>query len=98
MILSITRKGNKLLLEEAEFQAYIVKKFRELINLATNVVAALIMISLIVVLTYFRVADYVYLGLIIIPLIGRAFIRVMVAKWLSKHFKELFKFNDNLDI
>lgn len=96
MILRITRKGNKLLLEEAEFQAYMVKKFRELINLSTNVVAALIMISLIVVLTYFRVADYVYFGLIIIPLIGRAFVREMVAKWLRKHFEELLKISDSL--
>lgn len=98
MSLRITRKGNKLLLEESEFQEYLVKKFRELVNLSTNVVAALIMISLIVVFTYFRVSDVIFFGLVIIPLIGRTFVRVMVAKWLSKHFKELFKFNDNLDI
>jgi len=98
MSLRITRKGNKLLLEESEFQEYLVKKFRELVNLSTNVVAALIMISLIVVFTYFKVSDVIFFGLVIIPLIGRTFIRVMVAKWLRKHFKELFKFNDNLDI
>ncbi len=91
MILRITKKGNKLLLEEAEFQEYMARKLQELINLSTNVVAALIMISLIVVLTYFRVADYVYFGLIIIPLIGRTFIMEMVAKWLRKHFKELLE-------
>jgi len=98
MILRITRKGKNLLVEETEFQEYITKQFRELINLSTNVVAALIMISLIVVFTYFRLSDYFYLGLIIIPLIGRAFIREMVAKWLRKHFKELLKFSDNLEL
>lgn len=98
MILRITKKGNKLLLEETEFQEYLTKKFRELINLSTNVVAALIMISLIVVFTYFKVSDYVYLGLIVIPLIGRTFIREMVAKWLRKHFKELLRFSDNLEL
>jgi hypothetical protein len=98
MILRIKRKGNKLLLEEAEFQEYLAKKFRELINLSTNVVAALIMISLIVVFTYFKVSDVIYLGLAIIPLIGRTFIREMVSKWLRKHFKELLKFNDILDL
>jgi len=49
MILRYTRKGKNLLVEEAEFQEYITKQFRELLNLSTNVVAALIMISLIVV-------------------------------------------------
>ncbi len=98
MILRITRKGKNLLVEETEFQEYITKQLRELINLSTNVVAALIMISLIVVFTYFRLSDYFYLGLIIIPLIGRAFIREMVAKWLRKHFKELLKFSDNLEL
>ena len=96
MILRYTRKGKNLLVEEAEFQEYITKQLRELINLSTNVVAALIMISLIVVFTYFKVSDYFFLGLIIIPLIGRTFIREMVAKWLRKHFKELLKFSDNL--
>jgi len=96
MILRITRKGKNLSVEEDEFQEYITKQFRELINLSTNVVAALTMISLIVVFTYFRVPEYFYLGLIIIPLIGRAFIREMVAKWLRKHFKELLKFSDDL--
>lgn len=98
MILRITRKGKNLSVEETEFQEYITKQLRELINLSTNVVAALIMISLIVVFTYFRLSDYFYLGLIIIPLIGRAFIRVMVAKWLRKHFKELLKFSDDLEL
>ncbi len=60
MSLRITRKGNKLLLEESEFQEYLVKKFRELVNLSTNVVAALIMISLIVVFTYFKVSDVIF--------------------------------------
>ncbi len=96
MILRYTRKGKNLLVEEAEFQEYITKKFRELLNLSTNVVAALIMISLIVVFTYFKVSDYFFLGLIVIPLIGRTFIREMVSKWLRKHFKELLKFSDNL--
>ena len=96
MILRITKKGNKLSVEEAEFQEYITKQFRELINLSTNVVAALIMISLIVVLTYFKVPEYYLFGLIVIPLIGRTFIREMVAKWLRNHFKELLKFSDNL--
>ena len=96
MILRITRKGKNLSVEEAEFQEYITKQLRELINLSTNVVAALIMISLIVVFTYFKVSDYYYFGLIIIPLLGRAFIREMVAKWLRNHFKELLKFCDDL--
>ena len=96
MILRITKKGKNLSVEEAEFQEYITKQLRELINLSTNVVAALIMISLIVVLTYFKVPEYYLFGLIIIPLIGRTFIREMVAKWLKKHFKELLKFSDDL--
>ena len=91
MILRVQKKGSKILLDETEFQEYINKQPQELINLSTNVVAALIMISLIVVFTYLRVADYAYFGLIIIPLIGRTFIMEMVAKWIRKHFKELLK-------
>ena len=91
MILRIERRKGKLLVDEGELQEYMAGKFRQLGSLATNTVAALAMISMIVVLTYFKASDYYYFGLIAIPLLGRSFIGEMVNKWLRNIFKELLE-------
>ena len=87
----IERRRGKLLLDEAELQEYMAGKLRELGGLATNTIAALAMISMIVVLTYFKATDYYYFGLIAIPLLGRSFIGEMVHKWLRNMFNELLE-------
>ena len=89
MELKVQRKGKKLLLVEQEFHKYMAKKINELTGLATNTLAALIVISMIVVLTAFKANDYFFWALLLIPLIGRHYIGKMVNRWLKKQFKEL---------
>jgi hypothetical protein len=64
MILRIQRKGKKVLLYESELQEYMSAKLNELTGLASNMVAALSMISMIVVLTFFKSHDYYFYALL----------------------------------
>lgn len=93
MNLNIQRKGKKIILVETEFNEYMSKKLDELTGLASNTVAALIVVSMIVVLTSFKAKDYFLWALILIPLIGRHFIDKMVNNYLKKQFKDLVGFN-----
>jgi hypothetical protein len=87
--LNIQRKGKNILIEKAQLQEYMTKKTNELTGLATNVIAALIVISLIPVLSFFKAGDLYYFALLLIPLVGRYFIGNLVNRWLKNQFKEL---------
>lgn len=89
MLLRTQRKGKKVFINENELQEYMSEKLNELTSLGSNMVTALIMISMIVVLTYFKAGDVFYYALILLPLLARWFIGNMVNKWLRNKFKEL---------
>ena len=89
MILRIQRKGKKVLMEESELQEYMSAKLRDLTGLFSNVLIALIMVSMIVVLNFVQARDIFYYALILLPIIGRYYIGGFIMKWLSKQFKEL---------
>lgn len=89
MILNIQRKGKNILIEKARLQEYMTNKINELTGLAANVITALIVISLIVVLSFFKAGDLYYFALLLIPLVGRYFIGNFVNRWLKNQFKEL---------
>ena len=89
MLLSIQRKGKKVFMNGEELQEYMSVKLNELTGLASNIVIALIMTSLMVVLTFFRAGDMYFYALILLPLVGRWYIGGVVNKWLRKKFKEL---------
>lgn len=89
MILRIQRKGKKVLLHESELQEYMSAKLNELTGLASNMVIALIMISMIVVLDFFKSNDYYFYALLLIPLVGRWYIGDIIKRWLKNKFKEL---------
>lgn len=93
MSLKVQRKGKKIVLVESEFKSYMTKKLDELTGLAANTVTALIVVSLIVVLTSFKANDYLYWALLLIPLIGRHYIGKMVNHWLKKQFQEIIGLN-----
>ena len=93
MNLNVQRKGKKIVLVESEFKEYMSKKLDELTGLASNTVAALIVGSMIVVLTAFKANDYFYWALLLIPLIGRLYIGKMVNNWLKKQFQEIMGLN-----
>ena len=93
MKLNVQRKGKKIVLVESEFNGYMSKKLDELTSLASNTVAALIVVSMIVVLTSFKANDYLYWALLLIPLIGRHYIGRTVNNWLKKQFQDLVRLN-----
>ncbi len=68
-------------MEESELQ--------ELAGLFSNVVTALILVSLVVVFNFIKAKDFFYYALFLLPLIVRYYIGNMIMKWLSKKFKEL---------
>jgi hypothetical protein len=89
MLLSIQRKGKKVFMNGEELQEYMSVKLNELTGLASNMVIALIMTSLVVVFTFFKAGDMYFYALILLPLVGRWYIGGVVNKWLRKKFKEL---------
>jgi len=89
MLLSIQRKGKKVLMNEEELQEYMSAKLNELAGLLSNMAIALIMTSLLVVFTFLRAGDVYIYALILLPLVGRWYMGGMVNKWLKKKFKEL---------
>ena len=89
MILRMQRKGKKVLLFESELKEYMSAKLNELTGLASNVVIALVMVSLIVVLTFFKSRDYYFYALVLLPIIGRRFVGDIIYRWLKNKFKEL---------
>jgi hypothetical protein len=89
MILRIQRKGKNILLNESELQEYMSAKLNELTGLASNVVTALVMVSLIVVLNFFKARDFYFYALVLLPIIGRWFIGDIIHRWLKNKFKEL---------
>ncbi|MFP3869963.1 MAG: hypothetical protein ACLFVT_03665 [Syntrophobacteria bacterium] len=82
-------KGSKILLDRAELNQYLERKVLELSATITNIVMALIIVSLVVILNFFLVSDYYLLALIVIPLIGRGFLHARMESWLRGTFKEL---------
>ena len=89
MLLNIERKGKKVFMYQEELQGYMSEKLNELAGLVSNMAIALIMTSLLVVFTFFRVGDMYIYALILLPLIGRWYLGGMVNNWLKKKFKEL---------
>lgn len=89
MLLSIQRKGKKVLMNGEELQEYMSVKLNELAGLVTNMAIALVMTSLVVVFTFFKSGDMYFYAIILLPLVGRWYVGGMINKWLRKKFKEI---------
>lgn len=89
MILNIQRKGKKLLLIEAELKQYMDTKLQEITSLASSVIVALVMVTMVAVLTVFKAGDVFLYVLILVPLLVRRYVNDMVTSWLRKKFREL---------
>lgn len=89
MLLSIQRKGKKVLMNGEELQEYMSVRLNELAGLVTNMAIALVMTSLVVVFTFFKSGDMYFYAIILLPLVGRWYVGGMINKWLRKKFKEL---------
>ena len=89
MFLSVQRKGKKLLLNEAELHEYMESKIKDISSLASSGTLALVMITILAVLTIFKVGDIYLYALILLPFVGRVYVDGMITRWLRKKFKEL---------
>ncbi len=89
MILNIQRKGKKLLIEETELHEYMDTKIQELTRLASSVILALVVITLLAIVNIFKGGDIYLYALILIPLIGRVYVNDKTSNWLRKKFQEL---------
>ncbi len=89
MILNIQRKGKKLLIKETELHEYMDTKIQELTRLASSIILALVVITLLAIINMFNAGDIYLYGLIVLPLIGRVYANDMISKWLRKKFQEL---------
>ncbi len=78
MMLNIQRKGKKLLIKETELHAYMDTALQEITRLASSVILALVVITLLAILTIFKAGDIFLYALILLPLIGRAQMRLEV--------------------
>ncbi len=76
-------------MEESELQEYMSAKLQELAGLFSNVVTALILVSLVVVFNFVKAKDFFYYALFFFLLIARYYIGNIIVKWLRKLFKEL---------
>ena len=89
MILNIQRKGKKLLINETELHAYMDTKIQEITRLASSVTLALVVITILAIITIFKARDiYLYL-LLALPLIGRVYVSDKITNWLRNKFQEL---------
>ena len=89
MLPSIQIKGKKIFMNEEELQEYMSAKLNELTGLISNIVIALVMVSLVVVFNFFRADSIYYYALILLPILGRWYLHGMVNKWLRKKFNAL---------
>jgi len=89
MMLNIQRKGNKLLIKEAELHAYMDTKIQEITRLASSVTLALVVITILAIINIFKARDLYLYALIALPLIGRVYVNDKISNWLRNKFQEL---------
>lgn len=89
MLLNIQRKGKKLLIKETELHAYMDIKIHEITRLASSVTLALVVITILAIITIFKARDIYLYALIALPLIGRVYVNDKISNWLRKKFQEL---------
>jgi hypothetical protein len=67
------------------------QKLHDLTNLLSNVITALIIVSVMVFIQTFKASDVYLYGLILLPLISRGFLHTRILARLQKRFAELLE-------
>jgi hypothetical protein len=65
------RKGDKLIISQKELHEYLEGKLHDLTNSISNIITALIIVSIMVVIQTFKASDVYLYALILLPLIAR---------------------------
>ena len=83
------RKGGKLVISQAKLDEYLDKKLHDLGNFMSNIMTAIIILSIMVVIQIFKASDIYLYGLILLPLIARGFLYTKMESYLRRTFAEL---------
>jgi hypothetical protein len=89
--LEYRRKGDKLIVNQTNLNKYLENKLRDLGMFISNVITALVIISVLVVIQTFKASDVYLYALILLPLVGRGFVYTRIEKSLHKRFAELIE-------
>jgi hypothetical protein len=91
VIVDSKRKGDKLIVNHTQFQEYLEQKLHDMTNFLSNVITALIILSVMVFIQTFKASDVYLYGLILLPLIARGFLYNRISANLHKKFAELLE-------
>ena len=91
VIVDSKRKGDKLIVNHTQFQKYLEEKLHDMTNFLSNVITALIILSVMVFIMIFKAGDIYLYGLILLPLIARGFLYNRISANLHKKFAELLE-------
>ena len=90
-ILDYKSKGDKLIINHTQLNKYLEEKLHDLTNFMSNLITALIIVSVMVLIQTFKASDIYLYGLILIPLIARGFMYNRISASLHKRFGELLE-------
>jgi hypothetical protein len=90
-ILDSKRKGDRLIVNHTQLQKYLEEKLHDMTNFLSNVITALIILSVMVLIQTFKASDIYLYGLILLPLIARGFLYNRISGNLHKKFAELLE-------
>ncbi len=82
-------KSGQVTFRQHELKKFMDKKLSQLAALLTHLTLALTIISILVIMDYFKVPDMYLFALILIPVVGRGFVITWYDSWLRKTFSEL---------
>lgn len=91
IILDSKRKGDKLIVNHTQLHKYIEQKLHDLTNFLSNIITALIILTVMVIIQTFKASDTYLYGLILLPLIARGFLYNRISGNLHKKFAELLE-------
>ena len=89
IILDQKRKGDKLIVSHSQFHKCLEQKLHDMTNFLSNIITALIILSVMVFIQTFKASDVYLYGLILLPLIARGFLYNKISANLHKKFAEL---------
>ena len=91
ILLESKRKGDKLIVNHTQFHKYLEQKLHDMTNFLSNVITALIILSVMVFIQTFKASDIYLYALILLPLIARGFLYNKISANLHKKFAELIE-------
>jgi hypothetical protein len=84
-------RGDKVMVPRGELKEYLERRLGELSGMASNIVMALIMVTLLVIMNTLNVPYFYFFVLVLIPVLGRGYCQSWMEGWLRGFFRELLE-------